>query len=113
MKEKEFKKIMTQSEVSTSESFTDDLLHKLVSQPVKNPVKIDLRKVLLILTFLSLMLFALAATISLPYKSLVDVSTAVSRVPLMAGVLFLLLAGLNHILRLARKVDYYNGVAKQ
>ncbi|MBW8201193.1 MAG: hypothetical protein DSY83_02785 [Flavobacteriia bacterium] len=113
MEDKAFKKIMVQSKMETSEGFTDDLMKKLASRKAERPalIQIALRPAIWGLVVIGLAVLAILFLV--PTNSFAILNTVhIGKMPLVVGLIFLFLAGINHILRLTYNVESYNQFAK-
>lgn len=113
MGDKEFKKIMVQSKMVTSEGFTDDLMKRLVSRKAERPIliQIALRLVIWKLALTGLAVLVILCLIPMTSFTILNV-VRMGKTPLMVGLIFLFLVAINHMLRLAQKVQSHNQLVK-
>lgn len=103
-----------QSGMATSEGFTDDLMKKLVSRKAARPamIQIALRPAVWGLVVAGLAILVVLYLVPVTSFTILQV-VHMGKTPLMVGLIFLFLAGINHILRLSANVESYNQLAKQ
>lgn len=113
MEDKSFKKIMMHSKVETSEGFTDELLQKLASRKAKQSV---LRQLPLQPALWGLLISGLVTLVILyvtPMNSVYFPEVLIlHKTPLVIGLIFLCLTGMNHLLRLAQEAKSYHQIVK-
>lgn len=114
MEDKVFKKIMMQSEMATSEGFTDELMKKLASRKAERPtlIQIALRPALWGLVVVGMAVLVILFLVPMSSFTVLEM-VEMGKTPLMVGFIFLFLAAVNHLLRLSQNVESYNELAKQ
>ena len=113
MEEKAFKKILLKSKVRTSEEFTDDLMKRLEARKAERPTSIQITLRPAIWGFVVGGMAILYILFLVPMSSFTVFNRIhLGKTPLMVGLIFLFIMGINHMLRLSQKVESYNQLLK-
>ncbi len=110
MKDKAFKKVMMRSKMATSEGFTEDLMKKLATRKAERPTLIilALNPMIWSLVAAAIALLIIFYLLPLPNFNIMEYTLPIEKTPLMVIVMFLLLFGINNMLRLKGQVSAIN-----
>lgn len=108
MKESDFKKLMMQSKVVTSEDFTENLLNKISDRKSQNVAfkKIKFRPAFWLLILVFLVVIIILFLLPMLSINLTNYARHFNQTPIIIGILFLFLASINHMLRLQQRVQF-------
>lgn len=113
MEEKAFKKILLKSKVRTSEEFTDDLMKRLEARKAERPMSIQIALRPALWGLVTVEMAVLTLFFLVPMTSFTVFNRIhLGKTPLMVGLIFLFIMGVNHMLRLSQKVESYNQLVK-
>lgn len=110
MEDKAFKRVMTHSKMETSEGFTEDLMKKLASQKIERPTSINLvlDPMIWCLGLVAVTLMIIFYLVPFSNFTIMGYTLPVKKTPLAVMIIFLLLFGINHMLRLKNQVSAIN-----
>lgn len=101
---------MTHSKMETSEGFTEDLMKKLASQKIERPTSINLvlDPMIWCLGLVAVTLMIIFYLVPFSSFTIMGYTLPVKKTPLAVMIIFLLLFGINHMLRLKNQVSAIN-----